>query len=268
MLKDIENQDYPLEKTEVILVDDSSNPPYEFERNYIKLIRNEKSLGAPRSRNLGISKADGKYLMMLDDDLRLSTENYASKAIEILQERDEAAMVVPRKIDRIVEGGEEKFQEYSCNRVVFYSGDLRRKEEERGYVKFGSMTYIAEREIIEKIDGYDPIYGRGIGHSWREESDLQAKVRESGEKIWFEPSIEVEHNIIERGGQDTDPSDMLYWRFHNHLIFLRRHISWWRLRAIGTLIDILGTGFKKDLWAIPSMIRGYLDGWRAENKGC
>ena len=69
------NQNYPKDKYEIILIDDGStddtktmieslSPSCKF-----KYLRNEKRMGIPRTRNRGIRKARGEYIIFTDSDV-------------------------------------------------------------------------------------------------------------------------------------------------------------------------------------------------------
>ena len=69
---------------EIVCIDDSSKDKSlkiikEFKRKYqnIKLIKNKKNIGVGSSRNLGIKKAKGKYLILLDSDDTIEKKNLA-----------------------------------------------------------------------------------------------------------------------------------------------------------------------------------------------
>ncbi len=79
---------------EIICIDDSSKDKSlqiirEFERKYqnIKLIENKKNVGVGSSRNLGIKKARGKYLILLDSDDIIEKKNLAS-LIDLLKNKN------------------------------------------------------------------------------------------------------------------------------------------------------------------------------------
>jgi len=66
------NQNFPRKEYEIIVVDDHSNDNSvkvikDFGNNVI-LIRNKKNYGLSKSRNIGIRKATGRYILNLDGD--------------------------------------------------------------------------------------------------------------------------------------------------------------------------------------------------------
>ena len=73
-LSSLQEQVYPLERVEVIVVDNGSaeDPTEEVERRYAgaRVIRNATNLGFAAGNNLGASVATGDYLVFLNDDTR------------------------------------------------------------------------------------------------------------------------------------------------------------------------------------------------------
>lgn len=59
------NQTY--KNTEIIVVDDGSNPLIKIDRPEVQLFRQENK-GAPAARNFGFSQSKGKYIIFLDAD--------------------------------------------------------------------------------------------------------------------------------------------------------------------------------------------------------
>lgn len=86
-LMSLENQDYPIDDFEVIIVDDSSTDgSEEYLMNFdTKLkhtyLRNDKSLGRAGARNKGAEYANNEILIFIDDDVLLPTR-FISKHIE------------------------------------------------------------------------------------------------------------------------------------------------------------------------------------------
>jgi len=69
------NQSYPKDKYEIILIDDGSTDDTETMIESLspsckfKYLRNEKRMGIPRTRNRGIRKARGEYIIFTDSDV-------------------------------------------------------------------------------------------------------------------------------------------------------------------------------------------------------
>lgn len=69
------NQNYPKDKYEIILIDDGSTDDTEIMIESLspsckfKYLRNEKRMGIPKTRNRGIRKARGEYIIFTDSDV-------------------------------------------------------------------------------------------------------------------------------------------------------------------------------------------------------
>ena len=63
-----------LPPSEILVVDDGSNPPVDEEAlraefgTSVRVLRNDRSMGLAYARNLGVEEASGKYVVHLDDD--------------------------------------------------------------------------------------------------------------------------------------------------------------------------------------------------------
>ena len=94
-LESILNQTY--QNLEIILVDDGSTDrsveiieSYQDER--IKLIRNEKNMGIPFTRNVGLENASGKYMAIMDSD-DISLPERIEKQVKYLENHPEIDVV-------------------------------------------------------------------------------------------------------------------------------------------------------------------------------
>lgn len=72
------------DETEVILVDDGSNPPFKTSREWVKVIR-QKNGGPAKARNRGLKEATGDYIQFIDSD-DLVSEDFVSKILSKVDE--------------------------------------------------------------------------------------------------------------------------------------------------------------------------------------
>lgn len=75
------------DKTEVILVDDGSNPPFKTSREWVKVI-GQKNGGPAKARNRGLKEAKGDYIQFIDSD-DLVSEDFVSKILSKVDEGDD-----------------------------------------------------------------------------------------------------------------------------------------------------------------------------------
>lgn len=263
LIEDLRRQDYPQEKLNIIVIDDGSSPAYDLQALDVQVIRHDVSCGAQASRNEGIEQARSEFLFLLDDDIELLGNDFLTRSVNVLQNSPNVAAVFGKKYDVHVGETNPIEHEYSVSRPAIYSGDLIPVKSNGGPIDWGCMICLARRSVIVNCGGLDGIYGLNGGHSFREESDLQARIRAKGHILWYLPEIAFRHKIIDSGGHGPAVGKRLYWIAHNHMIFLKRHLRLWPLRAMGFLVDVFRYSWVQGhLRHTLSMLRGYLAGWR------
>jgi glycosyltransferase involved in cell wall biosynthesis len=247
VIENIKNLDY--EDIEIIVIDDGSDRKYSLINEEILILRNKNSLGASICRNIGIKHASGEYILMIDDDVTITSRDFIQKGLTILKTIPGVKMVVPQKTDRTAEG----LSDVSCFEPRI-DGFLLPRKAERGFVQFGPMVYLAEKKALEEIGGYDAAFGPG--HSYREESDVQMRLRRKGYKIYFEPDLKILHVVGKGGGHEQASNRKRYWIGRNHVIFLKKNFSFWFFRAL----IFLGYLVMGQRWKGRYAIRGWIDG--------
>jgi len=252
-LDSILNQSYEID--EIIVIDDASDEPYEFNYSNVMILRNKLNKGAPYCRNMGLLHASGEYILMLDDDVEIDTIDFIKKGLNIFQTCKDIKMVTPLKIDRTKKG---EF-EVSCFAQRKVDGQFKKIIAKKGYVDFGCMVYLAEKQALVEIGGYDTAFGDMKGHSYREETDLQVRLRKSGYKIYYDPELKIYHNILDVGGQDRNMSSITYWTTRNHVVYLGKHNSLYKI-LIYLSIHVVILNLIYNPAALIYAIRGWIDG--------
>lgn len=122
---------------EIILIDDGSNDIEsvrifnEIElKNGIKL--HEENAGPSVARNLGISHANGKYILPLDADDKISP-SYIEKAVQILEKKPRCGIVYSKGAFFGADGGTWSLPSFSIGRMlisnIIFNAGLFRKED-------------------------------------------------------------------------------------------------------------------------------------------
>lgn len=129
-LESILNQTY--DNLEIILVDDgSTDKSVEIIKSYddprIRLIQNEKNMGIPYTRNVGLDHANGKYMAIMDSD-DISLPERIEKQVRYLEENPDIDVVGTNYY---------KFNEKSCRKI--------------------NLTYTTPEEIKILLLFYSPI---------------------------------------------------------------------------------------------------------------
>ncbi len=109
-LNSIVSQTIDKNELEVLLIIDGANDSSEgICRKYcekypfFKLVVNEKNIGVSASRNLGLDMAQGKYIVFLDSDDRL-TENALKKLADFFDKHEKEVDIITYKIVPVYEG--------------------------------------------------------------------------------------------------------------------------------------------------------------------
>ncbi|MBI9019223.1 MAG: glycosyltransferase family 2 protein [Phycisphaerae bacterium] len=265
LVGNLRSQNFDQHSIEIIIVDDGSEPRYEFEPgDHITLIRHDKSIGAQISRNDAIAMAKGRYILMLDDDIEFTSPDYIQKSVDILEKDDEIAAVFPRQmVIRYLDNDKIERYEQLFSKTSAFTGEFIQSDIKQGPIQWGHQVYLVRTDLLRDTGGFDSIFGLKGGHSFREESDVQAKLRKSGHKLWLDKSLSFNHHIVQTGGHGSNIGKRLYWIAHNHIIFTRRHLKCWPLKVIGFSYHILRYSYVQGRFKyLLPMVKGYCAGIR------
>jgi glycosyltransferase involved in cell wall biosynthesis len=143
---------------ELIIVDDNSNDnsikiinKYKKKDKRIKLIRNSKTLGPAKSRNIALNVSKGTWISILDsDDVYFS--NKLKKQIEIIEKNPETIFV----------GSSLVFIDEKGKYLSNYKYSSKNSALKRNILKNGAFpphsSYFIKSSYLKKINGYNPRY--------------------------------------------------------------------------------------------------------------
>lgn len=168
------------EDVEIIIVDDGSNPPLSYKKNLLGLnfyyTKDKRPWTQGLARNLGASKAKGKYLFFTDIDHIITKE----AILDVLNFSGDK-MVFPRYYGILNDAGEIVSDVQS---MLDFGLDSRRVHTRRGWMCGGihGNTYAIRKTIFEKIGGYERRYceaGFHLGGRFKsEEARFNGQYRE------------------------------------------------------------------------------------------
>lgn len=191
LLSSLENQDFPKDEFEILIV---SNLPDPSLRKQIEKQINGRllydffevgELGVNRARNLGISKAKGKFLFFLDDDCFANQSFYLKKGIELLRRWPEASAVggpyslgpksstieqVYNSICRQWLGNSVRKSGYTVNLVG-------------GNMVFHATVFSSGLRFNESI-----VFGGA-------ETELNSRLVQQGYRLKYDPNYSIEHHV-------------------------------------------------------------------------
>ncbi|MDD3722646.1 MAG: glycosyltransferase family 2 protein [Lutibacter sp.] len=175
--------------------DDSELLQIQFD--WVKWVVSEKSIGASAARHQLYPKAQGQFLIGLDDDAHPLNIDFILQSKTIFEKYPNVGIIAFQEIKGVFNCDEEALRQVSINEDEFYTNE------------FIGCGFAIRKEVYESIDGFPPwvdIYG--------EESCVAIEVLSKGYDIIYSNKIKVNHrvNIAERKllGQD-------YFRFGKQL---------------------------------------------------
>jgi len=227
-LADLLKQDYPVDRWEIIVVDQSDAEVKLPSHCGVRLRRmrlTRKQSGA--ARNKGAEEACGEVIVFLDDDVEIITEDFLRAHAENYRSADVGAVAgrFLQPWDKAVE----RVKSWQVGRVTpwllvvtaNFNWDKRLEEVEG--VAGGNFS--VRRDVFLFIGGFDTAFP---GTAYFEETDLAIRLRKAGYRIAFEPRATVRHLAVKSGGQREHAANRLsayYWYFHNYMYLFSKHGS-------------------------------------------
>ena len=174
----------PLEY-EIILIDQNFTKILEgivHEYNTKHVIKHYKVnfRGASRARNFGLSKANGDYILFIDDDAECITGSI-ERAINILNSDKDLGAICGKIVDR---NGNDSLKKYASISSYLSLSDFEDK--------FIESSIIFRRDLLEKYK-FDETLGCGTFHGAEEGYDLIFRMLKDNVKIYYDKKIIFYH---------------------------------------------------------------------------
>lgn len=243
-LESIERQDYP-NIVEVIVVAGDADSARVATSGGARVIDNPAK-STPRALNLGFDAAEGQVVVRCDAQSRLPA-NYVSTAVETLMSTgatNVGGMQVPVGTT---------FWERAIAAAMaspLGAGDARyRRGGEAGRVETVYLG-VFDREKVLDLGGFDPDFVRN------QDYELNHRIIEAGQTVWFDPRLEVEYKPRGSLGELWNQ----YFQYGKaKKLFARVHPSSlrWRqlappLLVISLILTLLGGIISPWLWLVPA----------------
>jgi GT2 family glycosyltransferase len=212
---------------EVLIVDNASSedPTNAFLSVYpgAKVIRNSDNLGFSAGNNVGIRKATGEYLFLVNNDTEF-TPNLIEGLVQTFSRFPDAGVVCP-KFHYFFAKGTIEYAGY--NPVNIFTGrnsmiGCRQKDEgqyntvkETNYAHGGGM--MVSRKVIEEVGMMPEDF-----FLYYEELDWSVKIKKKGFKIYYQPASLIYHKESMTTGK-MSPLKTFYLT-RNRILFMRRNV--------------------------------------------
>jgi GT2 family glycosyltransferase len=193
---------------ELIVVDNASkeNEAAYLEKHYPRAIciRSEKNLGFSGGNNLGIRRAKGKYILLLNNDILLKDDSFQF-LIETLESNPRIGAVSP-KIKFAFSPESIQYAGYtSLSPITLRNRPIGSGEEDSGQYDTTERTpylhgaaMMVKRETIQKVGLMPEIY-----FLYYEELDWSTKMTRLGYELYYEPRCTVFHKESQSTGQQS-----------------------------------------------------------------
>lgn len=201
-LKSIERYPYRGE-FEVIVVDNASTDGSvekirgtKFEISNLIIIENKKNVGFARGNNVGIRKAKGEYVLLLNSDAEV-TKNALNELVGFAEERKDAGVVAPRLLnkDGTVQGSVFRLPTLwrAIRQYVFKEKEVLEKYAPKAKKPLEVESVVGAAFLItpkarRKVGLLDERY-----FMYFEDLDYCRKVRNVGLKVYYLPRAKVVH---------------------------------------------------------------------------
>ncbi len=217
---------------EIIIVENNSKKAETFE--YYKKLNNEKNIIIEKFKisyfnfsdivNYGVSKASGKYIILLNNDIKIINKNWIEEMLMYAQ-REDVGIVGAKLLfsdDSIQHAG-----------VVIgirgLAGHLYREVSKENMAKYPDIDlvqnmsavtaacFMVRKELYDLVWGFDSSFAVNFN-----DVDFCMKIREKGYYIVYNPNIEAYHYESKSRGVDTENSEKQK-RFENEYnMFVKR----------------------------------------------
>lgn len=217
--------DYP--NYEIILVDNgSSDGSIGYIKKYfpkVKIIRNKNNLGFAEANNKGIRKAQGKYILFLNNDTKIKPDFLSKLVLELDDDPRNAAvqakillMNEPKLLDSIG-----SFLTWSGFLTHFGYRQRDKKDLDKKREIFSAMgaCLLFKREVLKEIGLFDKDF-----FAYFEETDLCWRAWLAGYKILYIPESVIYHQKGATVSQLAN-SFVIYHSFKNRICSLIKNLE-------------------------------------------
>ncbi|GAB4238001.1 MAG: glycosyltransferase family 2 protein [Ekhidna sp.] len=223
-LDSIYQSDYP--NIEVILVDNGSENPIdanlESEFSHLRCIFSKRNLGFAGGNNIGLKKAKGEFIFLLNNDTILQ-KNFFCQMVSFFSEHKDAGIASPKILypsGRLQYAGSKKI-----NPITGRGGKIGWNQEDKGqfdqcyptaYPHGAAM--VIRREVLETVGLMPEEY-----FLYYEELDWTNTIRKSGFEVYYVGTSSITHKESISVGKESPLK--LYYLNRNRLLYLKRNSS-------------------------------------------
>lgn len=249
--------------TELILVDNSTidDGTFEMAKRYfpnVNYLKRDKVYGFGDNNNFGLKKAKGKYILFLNNDMKIIDDNVYIEMIKWMDNNPKVGVSSSALInqnERTLQASGGSFP--SLFRVFAwmtflnnsYHPDLNYYDKKHSQDWVTGAFYLVKKSILDKIGGFDEDF-----EAYVEEVDLSYRIKKIGFEIMYLP----QWRIIHYGSQSYGSENSLIFELKNLKLFYKKHYPAWQLPILNLIIK-LGCVLRIIAFSIfkPSLVKIY-----------
>lgn len=235
-LEALEKLTYP--SWELILVDNGSidgseNLVSDYKLNFKEyiLIKNPKNLGFAPANNQGIKRSSGEYILLLNNDTKI-TPDFLSIMVDRMEQEQEIGAMQPKIFLSDLEGYLDNAGAFLTTSGFLQHWGFKKKDSnefdnERLIFSAKGACLLTRKALVDKIGLFDDDFG-----SYFEESDFCYRVWLAGFKVLYYPRARIYHRL----GATSKKMNQYFVNYHS---FKNRILSLFKNLETKNLIMIL-----------------------------
>lgn len=221
---------------EIIVVDDSTQELKDLNKHVIesandglcpriKHITHDVRTSEPFARNKAIDVAEGDIVLLIDDDMVLTSTQVFKELRETFESYPNVGIICGRTVETARKIIDPPF--YLNNRLADFISRLTgfvflNVGSDMRFAEFGTHVMAIRREALTGVR-YSAHFK---GTHYREETDLQQQCKRMGWKILFFPMLTVIHHGSSQGGsRGQELNERVYWKARNHTIYVKKNFK-------------------------------------------
>lgn len=201
---------------EIIIIENGSTDGSKeyVEKNYpeFKLITLEKNIGFSPAVNMGIEKARGEYIVLINNDTKVD-KNCLKYLVKCAEERQDVGMIAAKMLNfynpKLIDSAGDYID------AVGHADNIGRGEKDGKKFSKGDYVFLVtgggslfKKEIFEQVGLLDPDY-----FAYFEDVDLCLRAQMAGFKGYFEPKAKIYH--IHKASANRVKAYTEYLQFRN-----------------------------------------------------
>nr|AIA14565.1 Glycosyl transferase family 2 [uncultured bacterium]AIA14850.1 Glycosyl transferase family 2 [uncultured bacterium] len=200
----------------VYILDNASGDDLsDLQQDKVTIMTSEVNIGFGAGHNLLSEQHASDYMLLLNPDTLLVEENTVERMIRSLEQSVDAVALGPCLI-----GADKKPQAWDHGELDFKSGLYSPKSYWKKRTKKSEVAWVSGAASLIKTDAFKNVGGFDKDFFlYKEEEDLLLRLRQSGLKTFYDPSIKVLHI-----GSVVANKDLPYFE-ESIAIYDRKHLS-------------------------------------------